>query len=95
MGLTLFRVRFGLLTLKACTKGEHVLRFEATAHNAKQLGCRRTLENFDQIIARLAGMASGSAPRWTASMSDSCPTARSMSCRCPPGWAPARSAAST
>ncbi len=29
-GLTWFRIRFGLLQLKAYTKGEHVLRFEAT-----------------------------------------------------------------
>jgi hypothetical protein len=56
-GLSWFRLRFGLLQLKACTKGEHVLRFEATAHNTKELRCRRGLENFDQIIAALAGMA--------------------------------------
>jgi len=34
-----------------------VLRFEATVHNAKELRCRRSLDNFDQIIDRLAGMA--------------------------------------
>ena len=56
-GLTWFRVRFGLLQLKACTKGEHVLRMEATVHNTKELRCRRSLENFPEIIARLAGMA--------------------------------------
>jgi hypothetical protein len=56
-GLTWFRVRFGLLQLKAYTKGEHVLRFEATVHNTKELRCRRSLEHFPEIITRLAGMA--------------------------------------
>jgi hypothetical protein len=56
-GLTWFRIRFGLLQLKAYTKGEHVLRFEATVHNTKELRCRRSLENFPEIIIRLAGMA--------------------------------------
>ena len=57
-GLSWFRISFGRLQLKACTKGEHVLRFEATVHNAKELRCRRSLDNFDQIITMLAGMAS-------------------------------------
>jgi hypothetical protein len=56
-GLAWFRIRFGLLQLKAYTKGEHVLRLEATVHNTKQLRCRRSLENFPEIITRLAGMA--------------------------------------
>jgi hypothetical protein len=56
-GLAWFRIRFGLLQLKAYTKGEHVLRLEATVHNTKELRCRRSLENFPQIITRLAGMA--------------------------------------
>src|SRR2546428_11459944 len=56
-GLSWFRISFGRLQLKACTKGEHVLRFEATVHNAKELRCRRSLDNFDQIIDRLAGTA--------------------------------------
>jgi hypothetical protein len=56
-GLTWFRLRFGLLQLKAYTNGEHVLRFEATVHNAKELRCRRSLEHFAEIIDRLAGMA--------------------------------------
>jgi hypothetical protein len=57
-GLSWFRISFGRLQLKAYTKGEHVLRFEATVHNAKELRCRRSLDNFDQIITMLAGMAS-------------------------------------
>jgi hypothetical protein len=56
-GLTWFRLRFGLLQLKAYTKGEHVLRFEATAHNTKELRCRRDLGHFGEIITRLAAMA--------------------------------------
>jgi hypothetical protein len=55
-GLTWFKVAFGRLQLKACTKGEHVLRFEATVHDTKELRCRRGLENFPEIITRLAGM---------------------------------------
>jgi hypothetical protein len=55
--LTVFKAHFGLLTLKAYTKGEHVLRFEAIVHNTKQLGVGRVLERFPDIVARLAGMA--------------------------------------
>jgi hypothetical protein len=54
--LTWFKVHFGLLSLKAYTKGEHVLRVEATVHNTRQLGCGRTIERFPQIVTRLAGM---------------------------------------
>jgi hypothetical protein len=56
-GLCWFRIGFGRLQLKAYAKGEHVLRFEATVHNAKELRRRRSLEYFGQIIDRLAGMA--------------------------------------
>ncbi|MGB7982725.1 MAG: hypothetical protein WCF36_18240 [Candidatus Nanopelagicales bacterium] len=54
--LTLFKVHFGLLTLKGYTKGEHVLRFEAIVHNTKTLHTGRTLEKFPAIVDRLAGM---------------------------------------
>jgi hypothetical protein len=54
--LTWFKVHFGLLSLKAYTKGEHVLRVEATVHNTKQLGCGRAIGKFPQIVTRLAGM---------------------------------------
>jgi DNA-binding transcriptional ArsR family regulator len=54
--LTLFKVHFGHLTLKAYTKGEHVLRFEAVVHNTRALRCGRVLDNFPTIIARLAAM---------------------------------------
>jgi hypothetical protein len=56
-GLSWFRVRFGLLQLKAYTKGEHVPRLEATVHNTKELRCRRGLEHFPEIITPLADMA--------------------------------------
>jgi hypothetical protein len=55
--LTLFKVHFGLLTLKGYTKGERVLRFEAIVHNTKTLKTGRTLDKFPQIVTRLAGMA--------------------------------------
>jgi hypothetical protein len=54
--LTLFKLHFGNLTLKAYTKGEHVLRFEAIVHNTRQLGCGRVLDHFPTIVGRLAGM---------------------------------------
>jgi hypothetical protein len=54
--LTLFKLHFGNLTLKAYTKGEHVLRFEAVVHNTRALRCGRVLDNFPTIIDKLAGM---------------------------------------
>jgi hypothetical protein len=54
--LTIFKVHFGRLTVKAYTKGEHVLRFEAIVHNTKELRCGRVLERFPEIVDRLAGM---------------------------------------
>ncbi len=55
--LTIFKVHFGRLTLKAYTKGEHVLRFEAIVHNTKELRCGRILDRFPDIVGRLAAMA--------------------------------------
>ena len=54
--LTLFKIHFGLLTLKGYTKGEHVLRFEAIVHNTRALRTGRVLDKFPEIVARLAGM---------------------------------------
>jgi hypothetical protein len=54
--LTLFKVHFGNLTLKAYTKGEHALRFEAVVHNTRALRCGRVLDNFPTIIGKLAAM---------------------------------------
>jgi len=54
--LTLFKVHFGLLTVKGYTKGEHVLRFEAIVHNTRTLGVGRVLERFPEIVTRLGAM---------------------------------------
>jgi hypothetical protein len=54
--LTLFKVHFGLLTLKGYTKGEHVLRFEAIVHNTRALRTGRVLNKFPEIVTRLVGM---------------------------------------
>jgi hypothetical protein len=37
--------------------GRHLLRFEATVHNTRELRCRRGLDNFPEIITSLAGIA--------------------------------------
>ncbi len=55
--LTNFKVHFGRLTLKAYSKGEHVLRVEAICHNTKELKCGRTIDRFAEITSRLADMA--------------------------------------
>ena len=54
--LTVFKVHFGKVTLKAYTKGEHVLRFEAIVHNAAALWMGRVLPRFPALVARLRGM---------------------------------------
>jgi len=54
--LTVFKLHFGKLTLKAYTKGERVLRFEVVIHNVRDLGCGRVVERFPQIVAQLSGM---------------------------------------
>ena len=56
-GLTVFKLDFGRLTGKAYTKGERVLRFEAIAHNTAELHCGRMVDNFPEIVTRLAGVA--------------------------------------
>ncbi len=55
--LTWFKVAFGRLSVKAYTKGEHVLRFEATAHNTKDLKVGRALDKFTHIVTALGGIA--------------------------------------
>lgn len=54
--LTVFKLHFGKLTLKAYTKGERVLRFEAIVHNTKDLDCGRVMAKFPYIVSRLKGM---------------------------------------
>ena len=51
--LTIFKLHFGKLSLKAYTKGECALRFEAIVHNTKELRCGRLLERFPKIVTRL------------------------------------------
>ncbi len=94
-GLSWFRISFGRLQLKACTKGEHVLRFEATVHNARELRCRRSLDNSGQIVTRLAGMADRFAAALDCADTGFCPTGYWVSCRCPPRPGPAGSPGST
>ncbi len=55
-GLTIFKVHFGALTLKGCTKGEHVMRFEAVCHNTNALHVGRVLDRFPDIVNALAAM---------------------------------------
>jgi hypothetical protein len=55
--LTTFKVHFGRLTLKAYTKGEHVLRIEAITHNTAELHCGRVLDRYGDIVVRLQAMA--------------------------------------
>lgn len=54
--LTYFNLYFGNLSLKAYTKGEHVLRFEAIVHNTKDLRCGRVLSKFTEIVCYLYGV---------------------------------------
>jgi hypothetical protein len=55
--LTWFKVTFGRLAVKAYTKGEHVLRFEAITHNTRELKVGRLLDRFPAIVTALAGIA--------------------------------------
>ena len=54
---TWFKVTFGRLAVKAYTKGEHVLRFEAITHNTRELKVGRLLDRFPTIVTALAGIA--------------------------------------
>jgi hypothetical protein len=54
--LTIFKAHFGLLTVKAYSKGERVLRLEAITHNTKALGVGRVLDRFGDIVTRLGGI---------------------------------------
>jgi hypothetical protein len=52
--LTIFKVHYGRLTLKAYTKGERVLRIEAIAHHVADLRCGQVLPAFPAVVAELA-----------------------------------------
>lgn len=51
--LTIFKIHFGKLTLKLYDKGERVLRAEVVVHNTKELKCKRSVSNFEEIIRKL------------------------------------------
>ena len=51
--LTIFKLHFGSLTLKAYSKGERTLRFEVVVHNTKNLPVKRSLDSFAGLIAYL------------------------------------------
>jgi hypothetical protein len=51
--LTVFKPHFGKLTVKGYTKGERVLRFEAIAHNTRELRCGRVLTRSALLVGRL------------------------------------------
>ncbi len=71
------------------------MRFEATVHNTKELRCRRCLDNFPEIITRLAGMAGRFATTLDCVGISFLADTTLESCRCPPGSAPPAPAAST
>jgi len=54
--LTILRIRFRRLVLKIYTKGERVLRIEAMAHNARDLGCRLGASHFPEAVEALRQM---------------------------------------
>jgi hypothetical protein len=54
--LTVFKLHCGKLTLKIYSKGERVLRIEAIAHNTRELRCRRSVEDFPEVVLRLKSM---------------------------------------
>lgn len=54
--LTVFKVKWGNLTLKIYDKGARVLRIEVVVHNAKELRCGKMLEKFPVLLQRMSGM---------------------------------------
>ena len=54
--LTVFKVRWGNLTLKIYDKGGRVLREEVVVHNAKELRCGKVLEKLPVLLERMSGM---------------------------------------
>lgn len=51
--LTIIKIHFGKLTVKLYDKGERTLRAEVVVHNAKELGCKRSIEYFTDIVDKL------------------------------------------
>ena len=51
--MTVFKINFNKLTVKIYSKGEHVLRIEAMAHNTSDLRCGKIISKFPDIISAL------------------------------------------
>ncbi len=51
--MTVFKINFNKLTVKIYSKGEHVLRIEAMAHNTSDLRCGKIISKFPDIIKAL------------------------------------------
>ncbi len=54
--LTVFKLRWGNLTLKIYDKGGRVLRVEVVVHNAKELRCGKVLDKLPVLLERMSGM---------------------------------------
>ena len=54
--LTVFKVRWGNLTLKIYDKSGRVLRVEVVVHNAKELKCGKVLDKLPELLDRMEGM---------------------------------------
>ena len=54
--LTVFKIKWGNLTLKIYDKGGRVLRIEVVVHNAKELRSGKMLEKFPALLERMRDM---------------------------------------
>jgi hypothetical protein len=54
--LTVFKIHFGLLTVKMYSKGERVLRLEVITHNARRMACGHGIDKFPAIVGELKGV---------------------------------------
>jgi hypothetical protein len=54
--LTVFKVKWGHLTLKIYDKGARVLRIEVVVHSARTLRCGKVLEKLPTLLERMSGM---------------------------------------
>ena len=54
--LTVFKIHYGKLVLKVYSKGERGPRIEAIIENTKDLGVRRSVDEFPAIVRRLREM---------------------------------------
>jgi hypothetical protein len=57
--LTVFKVKWGNLTLKIYDKGGRVLRIEVVVHNAKELRCGKVLDKLPTLLGRMRDMLVG------------------------------------